>query len=487
MLLLPALALLACGAAPPRPWPDKPSLLHKLEGHPNATVRGADFSPDGRTLASVCSGGVLNLWDVGSGKVRTTVKSGAFDHVEYSRDGKYLVTAGTDRVVRLFDAKAKELKKFEGHTGQVYVARFTPDGKHVVSSGIDNFTRLWEVETGKQVRSFQSGTAYALAVSPDGKYVATAGEARALTLWDLSTGQSLRKMPGHQGVVVWLAFSHDGRTLASCSYDRTTRLWETNTGKSRLVVTNQQDSPRAVRFAPGDRFFATVGYDRSTRLYLAGKELFSDTSLPEQGYALTFSRDGRHLVSGGQQGKLFVFDVSALTRKKSPGDVEMAAVTFDDHWKKLGSDDAAEAYESLLALSVPGSIRHFGRRFEPPKPLTDEAKKRTPKLISELAADEDDNWRKASDELAGYGPAIVPALKAALAKETDPDVKLRLVVTIGRADVASADQARLLRTLEALEHVGTAEAVKLVQKLAQGRGEAVTAEAKATLARMRGQ
>jgi dipeptidyl aminopeptidase/acylaminoacyl peptidase len=491
MLLLPTLTLLALGAAPPQPAADKPFLLLNLEkGHPGKTVRGADFSPDGKTLATVCDGGVLNLWDVASGKQLHTAKHGAFDHVEFSRDGKHLVTAGTDRLVRLFDAKTgKELKTFAGHTGQVYVARFTPDGKQIVSSGIDTVTRVWDVQTGKQVRTLPTGTCYGLAVSPDGKYAVAAGNNQALTLYELATGTKVRDFPGHTGVVVWIAFSNDGRTIASCSYDNHVRLWETRTGKFRLTITNQKNSPRAVYFAPGDRYFATTGYDGSTRLYEAasGKDLFIDNSIGKQGYALAISRDGRRLCAGGETGKLFVWDVSAITRKRA-ADAELAASAFDDAWKDLGSDNAEAAYKNVMALSVPASLKHFAKRFTSPKPLTDEAKKRTPKLIAELGDDDEDKWRKASDELAGFGPAILPALKAALARETDADVKLRLVVTIRRADVGAADETRLLRTVEVLERIGTAEAVKLLRDLAKGgRGDAVAAEAKASLGRLQKQ
>jgi WD40 repeat protein len=487
MFLLPALSLLVLGAAPPQPVPDKPFLLLSLEkGHPKQTVRGADFSPDGKTLASVCDGGVLNLWDVATGKQIHTAKHGAFDHVEFSRDGKHLVTAGTDRLVRLFDGKTgKELKTFTGHTGQVYVARFTPDGKQIVSSGIDTVTRIWDVESGKQVRTLPTGTCYGLAVSPDGKYAVAAGS-NPLVLWELATGNKVREFNGHTGVVVWIAFSKDGRTIASCSYDNTVRLWETRTGKFRLTVTNQNNSPRAVYFAPGGRHFATTGYDGSTRLYEAGSptDTFTDKSIGKQGYALTISRDGRRLCAGGENGKLFVWDVSMLTRKKV-ADAELSASAFDDAWKELGSDNAEAAYKNVMALSVPGALRLFTKRLTPPKPLSDDAKKRTPQLLKELADDDEDKWRKASDELAGYGPAILPALKAAQAKETDPDVKLRLVVTIRRADAGAADEARLLRTVETLERIGTAEAVKLLRELAKGdRGDATAAEAKASLGRL---
>jgi hypothetical protein len=130
-------------------------------------------------------------------------------------------------------------------------------------------------------------------------------------------------------------------------------------------------------------------------------------------------------------------------------------------------------------------MKHFAGRFTPPKPLTDEAKKRTPKLIAALADEDEDKWRKASDELAGFGPGIVPILKEALKKETDADAKLRLVVTIRRADVSGSEELRTMRVIEVLERVATAEAVKLLQALAKGaRGDSAAAEAKAALARL---
>ena len=127
MSLLRTLAMLATLVAPIPKTPTAPVLLHKLDGH-TGTVRGADFSPDGKTLATVGDDGQLRLWDVATGKPGPLAKlPKGIGSVQYSRDGKRLVTAGTDHVVRLWDAAtAKEVMAFSGHTGALYVAAFTP-------------------------------------------------------------------------------------------------------------------------------------------------------------------------------------------------------------------------------------------------------------------------------------------------------------------------------------------------------------------------
>jgi hypothetical protein len=487
MPLLPSLALALSFVAPPPAPLAAPALKHKLTGH-TGTVRGAAFSPDGTTLATVGDDGRLNVWEVSSGKAVISTRGGGFGSVEYSSDGKRLLTAGTDRVVRLWDAgTGKELKAFNGHTGQLYVACFTPDNKHIVSCGIDNLTRIWDVVTGKEVRTLPSGTSYALAVSPDGKYVITGSPANTLTLWETSTGKQVRQMTGHTNVVVWLAFSPDGRTVASASYDQSIRLWETSTGKRRLHIQAARNSPRVLMFSRDGRFLAEGNYDFGARIFDSGtgKELFHDASIRQSLYAIALSRDGWYLCGGGGGGNLLLWDVSAVTRRRVPAG-EMTAATFADHWRALGSEDAEQAYRAIAALAVPGAVKHLRPRVQPPRPADPAALKRAPRLLRDLESEDDDTWRKAADQLAGLGPAILPTLKAALEKAEDPDVKLRLIVTMRRADVSGSDELRLPRLIEALERLRSPGAVKLLEGLARGwRGKAAASEAKVTLARLR--
>ena len=66
--------------------------------------------------------------------------------VDLSPDGKTLATAGSDRLVRIWDIETgEELQRFEGHRASITAVRFLPDGIHLVSASLDRTVRFWTV------------------------------------------------------------------------------------------------------------------------------------------------------------------------------------------------------------------------------------------------------------------------------------------------------------------------------------------------------
>jgi WD40 repeat protein len=117
------------------------------KGH-SATVNNAAFSPDGKTVASVCSRRVC-LWDAGKDgepRILHTEQSECGGYaLAFAPNGKWLAVGGAGWI-KLWDlASGKEVHRWDAHRGDVCRLAFTPDGTRLVSTGRDATALVWDM------------------------------------------------------------------------------------------------------------------------------------------------------------------------------------------------------------------------------------------------------------------------------------------------------------------------------------------------------
>jgi WD40 repeat protein len=205
----------------------------------------------------------------------------------------------------------------------------TPDGSRVVAGSHFGMVRLWDLETGSLLYKVQGHRARirSVAITPDGNYAVSAAEDGSIKIWNLEDGTEGCSLIGHQESATAVAVFPDSTRIISCSVDRTVVIWDLVTGieLQRLtyaeginslvlnpagdaVITGHFDGTLLYRDLKSGAIVWTARGHRRTLRDVHGNSWESD--LGAEVPALTVTRDGTRVVSGGCEGKVQVWDIA---------------------------------------------------------------------------------------------------------------------------------------------------------------------------------
>ncbi len=151
----------------------------------------AEFSTDSRQVAASMGVGSIRLWDAASCSLETIAFKGE-PGVEYfatfrPTTGKLTAIQGINgRSLKLIDAEsAKEIVFILGHDPEISGLEFTPDGKRLVTGGKDSLLKVWDLATGQELLSIKPniGDIEAAAISRDGTILAAGGSDGTIRLY----------------------------------------------------------------------------------------------------------------------------------------------------------------------------------------------------------------------------------------------------------------------------------------------------------------
>ena len=268
------LLLCLCSGAPAKP-------LQVFKRQSKEEVFSLAFSPDGQRLAIGSSApatlpginannprlpeGTIELWDVKTGKLSTTLRQSAW-------------TENSDQANRI------------GSIG------FSPDGKWVVGSDMIGYT-LWDLATGREKYKWH------YVDSDSEKSVGWSGDSRVLVLPSVEN----ERFGSINGIDVI----------------------DVATGKRTAFFPVEIGHASAARISPDGKLLATAGFDCTVRVFdlAAQTNIFNDFAQCAL-YTTSFSPNGRYLIGGsGGGGALLIYEITSAGGKAKINKLDNPSVT----------------------------------------------------------------------------------------------------------------------------------------------------------------
>ncbi|MDA0835743.1 MAG: hypothetical protein O3A29_20915 [Planctomycetota bacterium] len=184
--------------------------------------------------------------------------------LEFTPDGKWLVTGAFDNTLRLWDlATGKSVKVMSGHTGLVLTVAISKDGKKIASGSTDNTIKTWEIPNSEPLANLtgHTGAVTALSTNADGTQLLTGGEDKLLKLWNRADGQLLRDIPGSTAVITRVAVRNDGVQLVAGDQTGVVRLFNPADGAPLGVIGAHAGEITGLRYAGNQTYLLTAGAD----------------------------------------------------------------------------------------------------------------------------------------------------------------------------------------------------------------------------------
>lgn len=298
--------------------------INKLEF--TSQVSETKFANDSQAYASYSilagySSGQIHHWLL-DGKLSTKFDGhiAPINRISLSPDGSKLVSSSDDFSAKIWDAKTGVLLRTVNCSANNFVqaAMYSMDEKYFVLECMGQI-EIWDTETWTQIASTSGYYLQEISSTKNLTVLFPLGGSNYFKVEDIFTRKNVYEFYlGYEYNVLDAAFSRDGTMLTVVDGQNTVILWDVNnkTPKHYLLedgmeCTYMECQEQSVAFSPDSSLLVSSNEDQKMiRLWdvISGEQILT-LPLENNVNAVAFSPDGRYLIAGCDDGRIYVWGI----------------------------------------------------------------------------------------------------------------------------------------------------------------------------------
>ena len=248
--------------------------------------------------------------------------------VAFSPNGEIIASGSKDESAKLWWLNRNQHSelKHENKNGSDGVA-FSNDGNLIAIANTENRNIDLYNLNNKLIRTFirNDSSFNKVIFAPNNQYIAASNKDHEIKIFQLSDGHLVRTLFGDQDYsqnkkqkydFLDIKFSPNGQFIAAASTDRTIKIWSRSSGELLHILEGHEDWVYAISFSPDGKYIVSGGggSDKSLRFWetSTGELIKIIKDADSSVHSIRFSSDGKLIASAGSEQVLKIWDFNSI-------------------------------------------------------------------------------------------------------------------------------------------------------------------------------